>query len=115
MSPFIKNELNESLVEEIEALEAILSEEDELALKLLDKNLQISTKITPLTASDTSRQYVGLYLKIVVDKNLYPEEQCPVKIDASQVRGLDEKQVNALLKILQDLCDEPGWYCSLKE
>ena len=61
-----------------------------------------------VTASDTSRQYVGLYLKIVVDKNLYPEEQSPKKIDLFQVRGLEEKQVRSLTKILQDLCDDPG-------
>ena len=61
-----------------------------------------------LTASDTSRQYVGLYLKIVVDKNLYPEEQSPKQIDLFQVRGLEEKQVRSLTKILQDLCDDPG-------
>ena len=61
-----------------------------------------------VTASDTSRQYVGLYLKIVVDKNLYPEEQCPKQIDLFQVRGLEEKQVRSLDKILQDFCDDPG-------
>ena len=61
-----------------------------------------------VTASDTSRQYVGLYLKIVVDKNLYPEEQSPKQIDLFQVRGLEEKQVRSLTKILQDLCDDPG-------
>ena len=61
-----------------------------------------------VTASDTSRQYVGLYLKIVVDKNLYPEEQSPKQIDLFQVRGLEEKQVRSLDKILQDLCDDPG-------
>ena len=61
-----------------------------------------------VTASDTSRQYVGLYLKIIVDKNLYPEEQSPQKIDLFQVRGLEEKQVRYLTKFLQNLCDDLG-------
>merc|ERR1712156_172863 len=104
----IKNDLNENLVEEIEALEAILSEEDELEFGLVNSNLNVTTRITPLTASDTSRQYVGLYLRIVVDKDLYPEEEIPKEIDVFQVRGLDEKQVKTLVKMLQDLCVESG-------
>ena len=104
----IKNDLNENLVEEIEALEAILSEEDELEFDLVNSNLNVTTRITPLTASDTSRQYVGLYLRIVVDKDLYPEEEIPKEIDVFQVRGLDEKQVKTLVKMLQDLCVESG-------
>ena len=106
----IKSELNETLVEEIEALEAILEEDDELELKLDKNDLQVTTRIRPLTASDASRQYVGLYLKIVVDKNLYPDEQSPKEIDVFQVRGLEEKQVKALIKILKDLCLDSGEY-----
>ena len=51
MSDLIRKDLNESLVEEIEALEAILSEEDELNLNLTSGSsyLQITTRITPLT------------------------------------------------------------------
>lgn len=51
MSDLIRKDLNESLVEEIEALEAILSEEDELDLNLVSEtnNLEITTRITPLT------------------------------------------------------------------
>ena len=51
MSDLIRKDLNESLVEEIEALEAILSEEDELDLNLISgsNDLQITTRITPLT------------------------------------------------------------------
>ena len=75
----------------------------------LDKNdLYVTTRITPLTASDASRQYVGLYLKIVVDKDLYPEDQNPKEIDVFQVRGLEEKQVRALIKMLKDLCVDLG-------
>ena len=49
-------ELNDSLKEEIEALEAILSEEDELTLRHESlSDLEIKTRIAPLTASDTSR------------------------------------------------------------
>ena len=51
MSDLIRKDLNESLAEEIEALEAILSEEDELDLNLISgsNDLQITTRITPLT------------------------------------------------------------------
>jgi hypothetical protein len=51
MSDLIRKDLNESLVEEIEALEAILSEEDELDLNLVSETntLHITTRITPLT------------------------------------------------------------------
>ena len=51
MSDLIRKDVNESLVEEIEALEAILSEEDELNLNLNSgsSDLQITTRITPLT------------------------------------------------------------------
>ena len=83
----IKSELNESLSEEIEALEAILSEDAELNLKMEGSNLQVSTRITPLTASDASRQYVGLHLRILVDKHLYPDEQIPCLVELYKVRG----------------------------
>ena len=61
-----------------------------------------------MTASDASRQYVGLYLKIMVDKDLYPEDQNPKDIDVFQVRGLEEKQVRALIKMLKGLCVDLG-------
>ena len=88
----------------------MLSEEDELNLNIDKNDLHVTTRITPLTASDASRQYVGLYLRIVVDKDLYPEEQNPKEIDVFQVRGLEEKQVRALVKMLKELCVDLGEY-----
>ena len=98
-----RSDLNSCLCEEIEALEAILDESDEL--KLLPPNEEdlviITVRLAPLTASDTSRQYVGLHLKMAVHKDNYPEKEIPRQIDVFQVRGLDEVKVENLLVILR--------------
>ena len=96
-------DINESLKEELEALEAILSPEDELTVEnnLENSNqILVTTRIFPLTASDTSRQYVGLYLKVGLNKKLYPDEEKPDSIDVFQVRGLDEKDIQMLLNVI---------------
>ena len=99
-----RSDLNSSLCEEIEALEAILDETDEL--NLLPPNEEglvvITVRIAPLTASDTSRQYVGLHLKMVVHKDNYPEQEIPRQINVFQVRGLDEVKVEKLLVTLRN-------------
>ena len=98
-------DINESLKEELEALEAILSLEDEFTTKDVRENpneLCVTTRIFPLTASDTSRQYVGLYLKVVLNKQLYPDEEKPKSIDVFQVRGLDEKDIQMLLNVIHN-------------
>ena len=93
-------DVNESLKEELEALEAILSSEDEFTAKENGRSeLCVTTRIFPLTASDTSRQYVGLYLKVVLNKSLYPDQEKPRIIDVFQVRGLDETNIQQLLKV----------------
>ena len=90
-----KSELNDSLNEEIEALEAILDETDELKIvpDADNDSIVFTVRIAPLTASDTSRQYVGLYLKIKVNKKSYPDEQGPTDVNVFQVRGLDESKI----------------------
>ena len=101
------SDLNEALCEEINALEAILSPEQELTVGNVESNqLCITTRITPLTALDTSRQYVGLYLKVLVNKDLYPDTQGPTDIEVFRVRGLDESHVGELLQMLKDHCDQ---------
>ena len=60
----------------------------------------------PLTASDTSRQYVGLYLKVKVHKQNYPDNEIPKEVDVFQVRGLDELKVEELLVLLKQRCDD---------
>ena len=98
-----KSEWNPNLCEEFEALEAILDVSDELKIVQDEKNadnLIITVRIAPLTASDTSRQYVGLYLKIKVHKQRYPEDENPQKIDVFHVRGLDESKIEELLLLL---------------
>ena len=94
-------DVNESLAEELEALEAILSPEDEFTAQDCSSGseLCVTTRIWPLTASDTSRQYVGLYLKVVLNKSLYPDQEKPRIIDVFQVRGLDETNIQQLLKV----------------
>ena len=92
-------DVNESLKEELEALEAILSPEDECKTSENETELCVTTRIFPLTASDTSRQYVGLYLKVVLNKSLYPDQEKPRIIDVFQVRGLDEKDIEQLKNV----------------
>eukprot|EP00093_Oithona_nana_P001940 01940.XXX_4580_3610_1 [CDS] Oithona nana genome sequencing. len=100
-------DVNESLKEELEALEAILSSEDEFTAKENGRSeLCVTTRIFPLTASDTSRQYVGLYLKVVLNKSLYPDQEKPRIIDVFQVRGLNETNIQQLLKNLNTKWDE---------
>lgn len=97
-------ELNPSLNDELEALKA--TEEHEPDFQIDGQNLILTTRISPLTASDLAKQFVGLNLKITVDKNLYPDTQGPGNIEIFQVRGLDENQVEDLLKLLKDRCQE---------
>ena len=106
-------DVNESLKEELEALEAILSSEDEFTAKENGRSeLCVTTRIFPLTASDTSRQYVGLYLKVVLNKSLYPDQEKPRIIDVFQVRGLDETNIQQLLKVnFKLVC--PNKFCIL--
>ena len=93
-------DVNESLKEELEALEAILSPEDEFKTEAYSETeLCVTSRIFPLTASDTSRQYVGLYLKVVLNKSLYPDQEKPRIIDVFQVRGLDEKDIQQLKNV----------------
>ena len=93
-------DVNESLKEELEALEAILSPEDEFKTEASSETeLCVTSRIFPLTASDTSRQYVGLYLKVVLNKSLYPDQEKPRIIDVFQVRGLDEKDIQQLKNV----------------
>ena len=103
-----KSELNDSLNEEIEALEAILDETDELKIvpDADNDSLVFTVRIAPLTASDTSRQYVGLYLRIKVNKKKYPDDQGPTDVNVFQVRGLDESKIEALLVLLKERCEE---------
>lgn len=105
-----KSGLCSGLAEEIESLEAILSpEDDELSLSKVDGNqdeVVVTVKISPLTASDTSRQYVGFYLKAIVSKSRYPDLEGPKEVDVYQVRGLDEQKVIVLLQALKERCDE---------
>ena len=107
-------DVNESLAEELEALEAILSPEDEFTAQDYSSGseLCVTTRIWPLTASDTSRQYVGLYLKVVLNKSLYPDQEKPRIIDVFQVRGLDETNIQQLLKVnFKLVC--PNKFCIL--
>ena len=108
-------EVNESLKEELEALEAILSSEDEFTAKENGRSeLCVTTRIFPLTASDTSRQYVGLYLKVVLNKSLYPDQEKPRIIDVLQVRGLNETNIQQLLKVnFKLVCPNKFWILSI--
>lgn len=100
----LQEQLNPSLYDELEALKA--TEEHEPELNLDGQYLILTTKISPLTASDLAKQFVGCSLKIKLDKDLYPDDQGPSSIDIFQVRGLDEDQVQELHKLLQDRCQE---------
>lgn len=108
-------DVNESLAEELEALEAILSSEDEFTAKENGRSeLCVTTRIFPLTASDTSRQYVGLYLKVVLNKSLYPDQEKPRIIDVFQVRGLNETNIQQLLKVnFKLVCPNKFWILSI--
>jgi hypothetical protein len=95
------------LTEEFEALDAILSPEDEFQWKFNDKNnVIVSVKIAPLTASDTTQQYVGLVLQVLVDQYTYPDNSGPVQVDLHTVRGLDEDSVTQLRAKLKERCEE---------
>ena len=83
MSDLIRKDVNESLVEEIEALEAILSEEDELNLNLNSgsNDLQITTRITPLTGQLCSES-LWLTVFIIFGPFFHPVIICTFQLHA---------------------------------
>ena len=58
--------MSEEVLEEIEALTAILDEDTVEILSEDDRPAEISIKITPLTASEQEKQYVSLTLVVTL-------------------------------------------------
>jgi len=94
----------EELIEELEALTAILEEETvEVVNDDSERPKEISIKITPLTASEQEKQYVSLTLVIDLP-SAYPNE--PPSLGVRNPRGLEDSAIAGLLDEMNTRCEE---------
>ena len=96
---------SEEVLEEIEALTAIL---DEDTVEILsdddrDRPAEIIIKITPLTASEQEKQYVSLSLVVSLSDG-YPS--VPPGLEVRNPRGLEDCAVKGLLADMTARCQE---------
>jgi len=94
----------EEVIEEIEALTAIL---DEGTVEIVNDDSElpkdISIKITPLTASEQEKQYVSLTLVITLP-SAYPN--APPSLGVRNPRGLEDSAIAGLLDEMNTRCGE---------
>jgi len=98
---------SEEVIEEVEALTAIL-EEDTVEVVKEDggeRPKELSIKILPLTEGEQEKQYVSLNLVVSLPEE-YPS--CPPTLGVRNPRGLDEAAVAGLLADMNARCEE---YC----
>jgi len=94
----------EEVIEEIEALTAILEEETvEVVNDDSERPKEISIKITPLTASEQEKQYVSLTLVIDLP-TAYPN--APPSLGIRNPRGLEDSAIAGLLDEMNTRCEE---------
>jgi len=94
----------EEVVEELEALTAILEEETvEIVNDDSERPKEISIKITPLTASEQEKQYVSLTLVITLPL-AYPN--APPTLGVRNPRGLEDSAIAGLLDEMNTRCEE---------
>lgn len=94
---------SEEVLEEIEALTAILEEDTVEVIKDGDTVRELNVGLTPLTASEQDKQYVSLTLVITIT----PEYPCkPPGLSVRNPRGLDETAVATLLDAMNARCEE---------
>jgi len=94
----------EEVIEELEALTAILDEGTvEIVNDESDRPREISIKITPLTASEQEKQYVSLTLVITLPI-AYPN--APPTLGIRNPRGLEDSAIGGLLDEMNTRCDE---------
>lgn len=93
----------EEVLEELEALEAILEETIEVVSSTNNRPTDLAIQINPLTEGEQEKQYVSLTLSV----HLPPEYPgCPPKIQVRNPRGLEDGAVNGLLSDMEARCDE---------
>ena len=96
--------MSEEVLEEVEALTAILDEDTvEVVTDESDSPSELSIKITPLTASEQEKQYVSLTLVVLLPPG-YPS--VPPKLEVRNPRGLEETAVTGLLRDMEARCEE---------
>jgi len=98
---------NEEVIEELEALIAILEEDTVEVVKDegSDRPKDISIKITPLTEGEQEKQYVSLNLVISLPEG-YPNS--PPSLGVRNPRGLEDSAVAGLLAEMNARCED---YC----
>jgi len=94
---------SEEVIEEIEALTAILEEDTVEIIKDGDVIRELNVGLTPLTASEQDKQYVSLTLVITINPE-YPG--APPGLAVKNPRGLDETAVSILLEAMNARCEE---------
>ena len=96
--------MSDEVLEEIEALTAILDEDTvDIVRDENDRPSEINIKITPLTASEQEKQYVSLTLVVSLPLS-YPN--VPPNLDVRNPRGLEETAVDSLLEDFKARCEE---------
>jgi len=98
---------SEEVIEEVEALTAILEEDTVEVVKEEggERPKELSIKILPLTEGEQEKQYVSLNLVVSLPEE-YPS--CPPTLGVRNPRGLDEAAVAGLLADMNARCEE---YC----
>jgi len=99
---------SEEVIEEVEALTAILEEDTVEVVKEEgggERPKELSIKILPLTEGEQEKQYVSLNLVVSLPEE-YPT--CPPTLGVRNPRGLDEAAVAGLLADMNARCEE---YC----
>ena len=95
--------MSEEVLEEIEALTAILDEDTVEILSQDARPSEINIKITPLTASEQEKQYVSLSLVVSLSDG-YPS--VPPGLEVRNPRGLEDSAVQGLLEDMKARCEE---------
>jgi len=94
----------EEVIEELEALTAILEEETvEVVNDDSERPKEISIKITPLTEGEQEKQYVSLTLVITLPL-AYPN--APPTLGVRNPRGLEDSAIAGLLDEMNTRCEE---------
>ncbi|XP_039291950.1 E3 ubiquitin-protein ligase RNF25 [Nilaparvata lugens] len=94
---------DERVVEELEALKAILM--DEIIIKTDDRGYAVGleTDVLPYTALDVDQQFVRITLDIILPTG-YPDRSPAVSL--RNPRGLDDSTLDALKQQITDKCNE---------
>ncbi|KAG5900640.1 hypothetical protein JTB14_005916 [Gonioctena quinquepunctata] len=95
--------LSERVLEEVEALEAILMDDISITYDEKNRPALVKTTIFPSTANETDKQYVCVTIEISLPED-YPDQKPAIQL--RNPRGLDDSTVNNISKAISEKCTE---------